>query len=185
MQISGAVDALKKFRIMLDPPMDLVQKVARHLLEKADRPKDYVRTWVYLFEHSAMSLPWLLQRLFEVTFCEKDLRTEFRRRGGRCLHLRLSEAEIPVETLARYCGRFLKLGFEFRGDVKELLSVKFENEPDVRKCAQALNILKETHVFERDDFKGWYHKVGARFKPEILEEAMSVSMETPLAEVEH
>jgi hypothetical protein len=184
MPISGAANALKKFRIMLDPPMDLVHKVACHLLEKSVRPKDYVHTWVYLCKSSTMSLPWLLKRLFEVTFCEKELRTEFRRRGGRCLSLKLSEAEIPVETLARYCGRFLKLGFEFGEDVRELLSKKFEDEPDVRKCAHALTILKETQVFAREDFKGWYHKDGARFKTEILEEAMSQPLDTPVISVE-
>jgi hypothetical protein len=89
-----------------------------------------------------------------------------------------------VEVLARYCGRFLKLGFDFRGDVKELLSKKFEEEPDVRHCAQALNILKEAQVFDRDDFKGWYRKVGSRSKPEILEEAMSTPVQTPVAKLE-
>jgi hypothetical protein len=100
MQISGAVDALKRFRIMLDPPMDLVQKVARHLLENSERPKDYVKTWVFMYVHSVMRSPWLLQRLFEIKHNEKDLKQEFRRRGGKCLRLKISEAEIPVETLA-------------------------------------------------------------------------------------
>jgi hypothetical protein len=185
MKVSTAVDALKKFRIMLDPPMDLVQKVARHLLDKADCPKDFVRTWVYLFSRSVMGSPWLLQRLFEVTFCEKESKTEFRRRGGKCLHLKLSEEEIPVDTLAQYCGRFLKLGFDFRSDVQALLSRKFEEDPDVRRCAQALKILKEAQVVTAAEFKGWYRKVGARSKLEVLEEAMSAPVQTSVIQLEH
>jgi hypothetical protein len=76
------------------------------------------------------------------------------------------------------------LGFEFRGDVKELFSKKFEEEPDVCQCAQALRILKTTQVFDVEDFKGWYRKVGARFKPEILEEAMSAPVHTHLPKLE-
>jgi hypothetical protein len=185
MKVSFAVDVLKTFRIMLDPPLDLAQKVARHLLDKAVCPKDFVRTWVYLFSRSVMSSPWLLQRLFEVTFCEKELKTEFRRRGGKCLHLKLSEEEIPVDTLAQYCGRFLKLGFDFRSDVQALLSRKFEEDSDVWRCAQALKILKEAQVFAAADFKGWYHKVGARFKPEVLEEAMSAPVQATVMQLEH
>jgi hypothetical protein len=77
-----------------------------------------------------------------------------------------------VENLAKYCGKFLKSGFGFGGDVKEVLSKKFEEEPDVRVCAHALLILKETQVFDIEDYKGWYYKVGSRFSPETLEEAM-------------
>jgi hypothetical protein len=46
MHISGAVEALRRFRITLDPPMEMVGEVAKRVLENADRPKDYVRTWV-------------------------------------------------------------------------------------------------------------------------------------------
>jgi hypothetical protein len=172
MHISGAVEALKRFRIALDPPIDMVHWVAQRLLEDSDTPKDYVRTWVYLFTHSVMGSPWLLQRLFETSFSEKGLRTEFRRRAGRCLHLKISETKISVENLAKYCGKFLKLGFDFGTDINPLLSRKFEDETDVRICAQALDILRETQAFNIEDYKGWYHKVGSKFEPEILEEAM-------------
>jgi hypothetical protein len=52
------------------------------------------------------------------------------------------------------CARFLKLGFDFGKDVREVLSNKFEEEPDVQVCASALNILKRAQVFEIEDYKG-------------------------------
>jgi hypothetical protein len=92
--------------------------------------------------------------------------------------------EVPVDILARYCGKFLKLGFEFRGEVPNLLGQKFEEDLDVRRCAQALRTLKEAQVFTPTDFKGWCLKVGSRFKPEILEEAMSAPIQTPVSQLE-
>jgi hypothetical protein len=76
------------------------------------------------------------------------------------------------------------LGFDFKSDVQTLLSQKFEEDSDVRRCAQALKILKETQVFTAAEFKGWYRKVGARFKPEVLEEAMSAPVQTPVIQLE-
>jgi hypothetical protein len=119
-----------------------------------------------------MKSSWLLQHLSETTFDEKFLRTEFRRRAGKYLRLKISEEEIPVETLAKYCARFLKLGFEFPQDVRKVLSKKFEEEPDVQACARAFTILKESQAFGIEEYKGWYYKVGSRFKPEIIQEAL-------------
>jgi hypothetical protein len=125
-----------------------------------------------------MELSWLMQALFEAEFGDKELRTEFRRKGGRFLHLKVSEAKIPVDRLAKYCGKFLRLGFDFSSDVKAAIDSKFGEEPDISKCAQALTTLKETQVFSLDDYKGWYYKVGSRFKPEMLDEAMRAAPET-------
>jgi hypothetical protein len=71
------------------------------------------------------------------------------------------------------------LGFDFRVDTKEALDRKFEEEPEVTICAKALSILKETQVFTLEEFKGWDRKVGARFKPETLDEAMKIIPEKP------
>jgi hypothetical protein len=37
---------------------------------------------------------------------------------------------------------------------------------------------------QRDEFKGWYQKVGSRFKPEVLEEALKATPEATLADLE-
>jgi hypothetical protein len=88
------------------------------------------------------------------------------------MQLKVAVQKIPVDRFAGYCGKLQKLGFDFRVDTKEALGKKFEEEPEVEVCAKALSILKETQAFALDDYKGWYRKVAARFKPEILEEAM-------------
>jgi hypothetical protein len=48
----------------------------------------------------------------------------------------------------------------------------------------SLVALKESQVFSVDDYKGWYHKVGSRFKPGLLEETMRAAPQTPAAEIE-
>jgi hypothetical protein len=126
-----------------------------------------------------MKSSWLLQHLFEITFEEKTLKTEFRRRAGKYLRLKISEEEIPLEMLAKYCARFLKSGFEFPQDVKGVLSKKFEEEPDAQVCASALTILKESQVFGIEDYRGWYYKVGSRFEPEGIEEALKTPHISP------
>jgi uncharacterized membrane protein YqiK len=48
---------------------------------------------------------------------------------------------------------------------------------------RALPVLKEYQVCAREEYKGWYRKVGARFKPEVLDEAMKAPAEEKVEKI--
>jgi hypothetical protein len=86
--------------------------------------------------------------------------------------LNVAAQQIPVDRFAEYCGTLQKLGFDFKMDTKAVLDKKFEEEEDVKVCCRALKDLQESRVFKLEDYKGWYFKVGSRFKPEEFDVAM-------------
>jgi hypothetical protein len=88
------------------------------------------------------------------------------------MRLDVEAQQIPVDCLAEWCGILQRLGFEFKINTKAVLDKKFEEEEDVKVCAKALKSLQESRVFRLEDYKGWYFKVGSRFKPEEFEAAM-------------
>jgi hypothetical protein len=184
MELAQAPEALKRFRIQLDPPLELAQRVARRLLENAETTLEYACVWAKFTKGNVMESAWLLQELLETSHDEKELRTELRRKARRFMQLKIVEEKIPLDRFANYCGKLEKLGFEFRVNTKEALDRKFEEEPDLLVCAKALTILKEVHVFKLDEYKGWYRKVGSRFKPELLDEAIKAAPETTITEME-
>jgi hypothetical protein len=76
-----APDALKRFRICLDPPKEMAERVARIILESAETTKGYVKLWAKLIRDNVMDSPWLLSELMRAEWDEKELRTELRRRA--------------------------------------------------------------------------------------------------------
>jgi hypothetical protein len=172
MDLPKAPEALRRFRVYLDPPMETVQRVGRILFENTETPKEFVQLWVKLIRNNVMESPWLLTQLVAAVHDEKELRTELRRRAGRYMRLDVAAHQIPVDHLAECCGNLQRLGFDFKMDTKAVLDKKFEEEEDVRVCATALKSLQESRVFKLEDYKGWYFKVGSRFKPEEFDAAM-------------
>jgi hypothetical protein len=132
-----------------------------------------------MIRDNVMDSPWLLSELMKAEWDEKELRTELRRRAGRHMQLKVAVQKIPVDRFANYGGKLQKFGFDFRVDTKEALDKKFGEEPEVAVCAKALSALKETQVFTLEDYKGWYDKVGVRFKRGELDEAMRAVPEKP------
>jgi hypothetical protein len=179
MEPRRAPEALKKFRINLDPPEEMVQRVGRILFEDTETPKEFVKLWVRLNSDNVMESPWLLAQLVATDYDERELRTELRRRASRYMQLNVAAQKIPVDRFAGYCGTLQKLGFDFKMDTKEVLDKKFEEESDVRVCVRALNSLQESRAFTLEDYKGWCYKVGSRFKPEEITAAMKEVPDKP------
>jgi hypothetical protein len=167
-----AHEALRRFRIYLDPPLETAQRVGRILFENTETPREFVQLWVKLISRDTMESPWLLAQLIASPHDERALRIELRRRAGRYMQLNVAAQKIPIDRFAEYCGTLQKLGFDFKMDTKEVLDKKFEEEEDVRVCIRALKFLQESRVFKLEDYKGWYFKVGSRFKPEEIDAAM-------------
>jgi hypothetical protein len=116
-----APEALKRFKICLDPTMETAQRVARIILESAETTADFVKLWVKLIRINAMDSTWLLSELMRTVWDEKELRTEVSRRAGRYMQLKVAVQKIPVDRFAGYCGKLQRLGFDFRMDTKEAL----------------------------------------------------------------
>jgi hypothetical protein len=172
LELRRAPEALRRFRVYLDPPTETVQRVGRILFENSETPREFVELWVKMIKDNVMESPWLLAQLAESLHDERDLRTEFRRRAGRYMQLNVAAQKIPVDRFGGYCGTLQKLGFDFKMDTKRVLDKKFEEEPDIGACVRALESLQESRVFSLQDYKGWYFKVGSRFKPEEIDAAM-------------
>jgi hypothetical protein len=97
-----APEALRRFRIQLDPPMEMVQRVGRRILESAETATEYARIWFRLIKGNVMESTWLLHELPEPTYDEKELRTELRRKAGKFMQLKIIEEKIPLDRFANY-----------------------------------------------------------------------------------
>jgi hypothetical protein len=75
-----APEALRKFRVYLDPPLEMAQRVGRILFENTESPKEFVKLWVKLISNNVMESPRLLAQLMATDHDEKELKTELRRR---------------------------------------------------------------------------------------------------------
>jgi hypothetical protein len=167
-----APEYLRRFRVCLDPPIEMVHRVGRILFENAETARDFVKLWVKCMSDNIIESPWLVNQLMITEHDEKELRTELRRRAGRYMQLKVAAQKLPVDRFAGYCGKLQKLGFDFKIDTKAVIEQKLEEEEDAKVYARALSSLKESRVFSIEDYKGWYFKVGSRFKPEVLDQAM-------------
>jgi hypothetical protein len=175
----GQIDAfhfisLGRFRLHLDPSREMAQEIMRQYLRESANVKEYAKRWWRLVEQKALNVEWPLEEIrldAKNGMDQKSLKTELRRKAGSQQRaLEVDDSVLDLKELVEYSVTFKDLDPIQPKNLRQKVDERFNKERNQADCLGALELTEEERLFTRDDYKGWYHKVGLRFKASEIEE---------------
>jgi hypothetical protein len=167
--------SLGKLRLHFDPSKEMAQEIMRQYLRESANVKEYAKRWWRLVEQKALNVEWPLEEVrlaAKNVVDQKSLKTEPRRKtGSQHRALEVDDSVLDLRELVEYSVAFKDFDPIQPKNLRQKVDERFDKEQNPADCLGALELTGEQKLFTRDDYKGWYHKVGSRFKPSEIEEA--------------
>jgi hypothetical protein len=120
-------------------------RMARSMLEQAEDAGEFVKSWWRLLQGQALDFDWLVEIAAHAEWDRKDFARAWERNAGKYRYraLKMVTEHFTLGQLGESYAALMRLGFWFTTDIRETLTDRFREEPELEECVRARKALEE------------------------------------------